>query len=68
MGLSIRAIARRLELAATTVRNELCRGKMEDGSYNAIRGQEVYASNRKSCHRGFKVAKCVEFVAWEGKI
>lgn len=70
-GLGVRAIAREIGCAPSTVTNELRRGTPERKSgrgrtpeYSAQRGEAVYEANRQTCHRPSKANECEEYLAW----
>lgn len=70
-GLGVRAIARAIGCAPTTVTNELRRGtparKSTRGrtpSYSPRQGEAVYAANRANCHRPTQTEKCSNFIEW----
>ena len=72
-GLGVRAIARAIGCAPTTVTNELRRGtparKSTRGrtpSYSPRQGEAVYAANRANCHRPTQTEKCSNFIEWVG--
>lgn len=70
-GLGIRAIARQIGCAPSTVTNELRRGtpvrksnKGKAPGYSPKRGEAVYYANRAACHRRSKVDDCHNFISW----
>lgn len=70
-GLGIRAIARRIGCAPSTVTNELRRGtparksnKGKAPGYSPTLGESVYKANRSSCHRHSKAEACSSFIGW----
>lgn len=72
-GLGVRAIARAIGCAPTTVTNELRRGtparKSTRGrtpSDSPRQGEAVYAANRANCHRPTQTEKCSNFIEWVG--
>ena len=72
-GLGVRAIARAIGCAPTTVTNELRRGtparKSTRGrtpSDSPRQGEAVYAANRANCHRPTQSEKCSNFIEWVG--
>lgn len=71
LGLSYRAIARKVNCAHGTVQNELKRGtpprKSRKGrapGYSAKLGQSVYKSNRARCRKRHSIIRCSKFVAF----
>ena len=70
-GLGIRAIAKRIGCAPSTVTNELRRGtparksnKGKAPGYSPTLGKTVYKANRSSCHRHSKADACSSFTNW----
>lgn len=70
-GLGIRAIAREIGCAPSTVANELHRGtparkssKGKAPGYSPKLGESVYRANRSSCHRRPKTDECSRFTSW----
>ena len=70
-GLGIRAIAREVGCAPSTVTNELRRGtpprKSNRGKapgYSPKLGEAVYRANRAGCRRSLKAKSCKAFIAW----
>ena len=70
-GLGIRAIARQVGCAPSTVTNELRRGTpARKGSrgrapgYSPNLGKAVYEANRAHCHRKSKTEQCRNFISW----
>lgn len=70
-GLGIRAIAREVGCAPSTVTNELRRGtpprKSNRGKapgYSPKLGEAVYRANRAVCRRSLKAKSCKAFIAW----
>ena len=70
-GLGVRAIARRLGCAPSTVSDELKRGtpprkssKGRPPGYSPKRGEAVYKANRANCHRPRKADSSKKFIAW----
>ena len=64
MKYSMRKIASSTGIPLSTVRNEIIRGKKDNGEYSANVGQRVYLKNRSSCHRPSKLNRCDKFVQW----
>ena len=72
-GLGIRAIAREVGCAPSTVTNELRRGtpprKSNRGKapgYSPELGEAVYKANRAVCRKPRKAKSCKLFIAWVG--
>ena len=70
-GLGIRAIARQVGCAPSTVTNELRRGPPTRKStrgrapgYSPKLGKAVYEANRAACHRKSKAEQCRNFIRW----
>ena len=70
-GLGIRAIARQVGCAPSTVTNELRRGTPARKSirgrapgYFPNLGKAVYEANRAYCHRKSKTEQCRNFISW----
>lgn len=70
-GYGVRAIARAIGCAPSTVTNELRRGtpprKSNKGrapGYSPKRGEAVYKANRAVCRKPLKARRCKEFIAW----
>ena len=70
-GLSLRAIARQIGCAPSTVTNELQRGtpackspKGKTPGYSPKLGEAVYKVNRASCYRHPKTDVCNNFTGW----
>jgi transposase, IS30 family len=70
-GLGIRAIARKVGCAPSTVTNELKRGtpprKSNRGKapdYSPKRGEAVYKANREVCRKPLKARRCKAFTDW----
>ena len=70
-GLGIRAIARQVGCAPSTVTNELRRGTPTRKStrgrapgYSPKLGKAVYEANRAACHRKSKAEQCRNFIRW----
>ena len=73
-GLGIRAIARQVGCAPSTVTNELRRGTPARRStrgrapgYSPNLGKAVYEANRAVCHRQPKAERCRSFIRWVGR-
>ena len=70
-GLGIRAIAREVGCAPSTITNELRRGtpvrkstKGKAPGYSPKLGEAVYKANRATCHRNPKSDGCQDFSKW----
>lgn len=70
-GLGIRAIAREIGCAPSTVTNELRRGtpprkglKGRVPGYSPKLGQAVYQANRSTCRKSLKARTCKRFIEW----
>lgn len=70
-GLGIRAIARQVGCAPSTVTNELRRGtparkggRGRAPGYSPNLGKAVYEANRAHCHRKSKMEQCRNFISW----
>lgn len=70
-GFGVRAIARAIGCAPSTVTNELRRGtpprKSNKGrvpGYSPKRGEAVYKANRAVCRKPLKARRCKKFIAW----
>ena len=70
-GLGIRAIARQVGCAPSTVTNELWRGtparkggRGRAPGYSPNLGKAVYETNRAHCHRKSKTEQCRNFISW----
>ncbi|RAK03907.1 IS30 family transposase [Halanaerobium saccharolyticum] len=68
-GMSAYAIAKRLNRASNTIRNELKRGTVSQIKANKTveiyfpdTGQRVYENNRKNCGPKFKLLECYNFI------